>query len=113
MNKDKTQTARILECFLTAVIIISAVTLVFSGVAISKVNTDYMETGVRAAKIVAERENMQISVTTHEGILLSPQKNFPVDMILKLLPPPVNTSYFIAKELTDFAKNNFSGNETN
>ncbi len=102
--KEKTQTMRILESFLTAVIVISAVTLVASGVAISKVNTDYMESGIRAAKIVAERESMQISVTTHKGLLLSPQKALPIDTILKFLPPPVNTTYFIAEELLELTE---------
>ncbi len=113
MFKKKKQTMRILDGFLTAVIIISAVTLVCSGIAISKVNTDYMETGVRAAKIVAERESMQISVATHEGIKLAPRYNFPIESILKFLPPPLNTAYFIAEELMNTAESDGGENDTN
>ncbi len=113
MLAKKTQTLRILDGFLTSVIIISAATLVCSGIAISKVNTDYMETGVRAAKIVVERESMQISVTTHEGILISSDYDLPIDTVLQFLPPPINTTYFIAKELTEPVENHNIQNEVN
>ncbi len=101
MLKEKTQTARILDGFVTVIIIASAVILVLSGVAISKVNTDYMETGIRAEKIVAERSSMQISLTTHDGIFISSENDLPIDTILTFLPPPVNTVYLITNEIID------------
>ena len=86
---------------MTVIVLITAVMLVVCGVAIIKVNTDYMQTGVRAGKIVAERENMQISVTTHEGIKLTTRPDYidMIDKVLTFLPPPVNTTYLITKEL--------------
>lgn len=106
MQKDKTQTRRIIEAYVTVVVLVTAVTLVFSGIAISKINTDYMETGVRAGKIVAERENMQISVTTHEGIKLTPSRNYldVADKVLTFLPPPVNTTYLTVKEIAEIIR---------
>ncbi len=101
MKAEKTQTRKLIEAYITAVVLITAVMLVLSGIAISKINTDYMETGVRAGKIVAERQSQQISLTTHEGIELKAQTDYlPVaDKILTYLPPPVNTTYLIAKEI--------------
>ena len=101
MKKEKNQTQRIIDSFITAVILIFSFTLVGCGVAISKINTDYMETGVRAGKIVAERESQQISVTMHDGIQLKTQTDYLqiADKILTYLPPPVNTTYLVAKEI--------------
>lgn len=101
MKKEKNQTQRIIDSFITSIILIFSFTLVGCGVAVSKINTDYMETGVRAGKIVAERESQQISVTTHDGIELRTQTNYldVVDKILTYLPPPVNTTYLVAKEI--------------
>ena len=106
MQKDKTQTRRIIETYFTLVVLVTAVTLVMSGIAISKINTDYMETGVRAGKIVAERENTQISVTTHEGIRLEPNNEYlaVADKVLTFLPPPVNTTYLVVKEIIELVE---------
>lgn len=106
MYKEKTQVRRIVNVYMTLVIIITAVTLVMSGIAISKINTDYMESGVRAGKIVAERESTQISVTTHEGILLTPKHDYltVIDKVLTFLPPPVNTTYLMAKEIMELVE---------
>ena len=103
MKKEKNQTQRIIDSFITSIILIFSFTLVGCGVAVSKINTDYMETGVRAGKIVAERESQQISVTTHDGIELRTQTNYldVVDKILTYLPPPVNTTYLVAKEIVE------------
>ncbi|MBR3836436.1 MAG: hypothetical protein IKJ69_06610 [Clostridia bacterium] len=104
MSKEKTQLQRIFDVYVTVIVLITAVMLVVCGVAISKVNTDYMQTGIRAGKIVAERENMQISVTTHEGIELKADKNYLeiADKVLSFLPPPVNTTYLMTKELMEW-----------
>lgn len=101
--KYKSQTVRILGCFLTVVVMISSIMLLMSGIAISKMNTDYMETGVRAGKIVAERESRQISLTTHKGLKLSPvADNDYLDKILTYMPVPINTTYLIVKNISEF-----------
>ena len=101
MKTEKTQTRKIIETYITVVVLITAMMLVISGIAISKINTDYMESGVRAGKIVAERQSQQISLTTHEGIELKTQTDYlaSADRVLTYLPPPVNTTYLIAKEI--------------
>lgn len=60
MKSYKTQFARITDAFIGVTAIITAVTLVASGIAVSKINTEYMATGIKTAKIVAERENEEI-----------------------------------------------------
>ncbi len=102
MKNQKTQTQRILDSFVATIILIVAGTLVASGIAISKINTDYMESGVRAGKIVAERTAQQISVTTHDGLTISGETD-PDKFIRSLayLPPPVNTTYMIVTDLID------------
>ena len=101
MKSEKTQTRKIIETYITVVVLITAMMLVLSGIAVSKINTDYMETGVRAGKIVAERQSQQISLTTHEGIELKAKTDYlpVIDKIITCLPPPVNTTYLIAKEV--------------
>ena len=102
MKKQKTQMQRIIDCFVTSIIIIVAAILISSGIAISKINTDYLESGVRAGKIVAERKAQQISVTTHEGITLSGETNpEKYTKILAYLPPPVNTAYMLVENVTE------------
>lgn len=103
MQKDKPQARRIIDAYVTIVVLVTAFTLVMTGIAISKINTDYMQTGVRAGRIVAERESMQISITTHDGIELQPKKSYLeiADKVLTFLPPPVNTTYLIAKEIVE------------
>lgn len=107
MNKTKTQTRRIIETYITLVVLVTGIVLVFSGIAVSKINTDYMQTGIRAGKIVAERENMQISVTMHDGITLSSKPEYfeTIDKVIRFLPPPINTTYIAIKELLTFNQN--------
>ncbi|MCQ2485132.1 MAG: hypothetical protein MJ168_07340 [Clostridia bacterium] len=101
MPKEKTQTKRILDGFVTAVVIVTALTLIASGISISKINTEYLETGVRASKIVAERKSQQILVTQNEAVLLKSDKKHyaAADKILTFLPPPVNTVYLSVREI--------------
>ena len=101
MYKEKSQTRRLIDAYITTVAIVTAATLVMTGVAISKINTDYMQTGERAGRIVAERQNEQISLTTHEGITIAPESDYlaVADKILTFLPPPVNTTYLMIKEV--------------
>lgn len=106
MKKEKSQTMHILDGFVTAAVIITSATLVASGVCVSRINTEYLETGVRAAKIVAERENRQIFLTENESIKLPSDKDFYKisDRILTFLPPPINTVYLTVKEFKDALK---------
>ena len=99
--KEKSQMRRLIDAYIATVAIVTAATLVMTGVAISKINTDYMQTGERAGRIVAERENAQISLTTHEGITIAPEGDYlaVADKILTFLPPPVNTTYLMIKEV--------------
>lgn len=100
MKNEKTQTKRILDGFITSVILIFSITLITSGIAISKINTDYTETGMQAGKIVAERQAQQISVTTHDGLTLKGENNPEAfRKIINLLPPPINTTYMILEEI--------------
>lgn len=102
MKNQRTQTQRILDCFVATIILVIAGTLVASGIAISKINTDYMETGVRAGKIVAERTAQQISVTTHDGLTISGKPDTEKFIrSLAYLPPPVNTTYMIVTDLIE------------
>lgn len=102
MKSDKTQISKILDGFVTTVVILTAATLVASGIAISKINTEYMTTGIKAAKIVAEHENKEISVSLDDNIIITREKDFlAVDKILSLLPPPINTGYMIVREIKD------------
>ena len=98
---------RILDGYVTAVVIITSVTLVASGICISRMNTEYLETGVRAAKIVAERESRQIFLTENEAISLPSDSRFYyiADKVLTFLPPPVNTVYLAAKEFREAEEN--------
>ena len=108
MYKYKTQARRIAEAYITVVVLVTAVSLVITGIAVSKINTDYMRTGERAGKIVAERESTQISVTTHERLTLTTQHDFfrIADKILTFLPPPVNTTYLTVKEIAEMVRQN-------
>ena len=102
MKKERTQTMKIIDAFVTTVILITAATLVASGIAVSRMNTEYLETGVKSAKIVAERDSRQIFVTDSESITLAPQRDFSfIDKILSFLPPPINTVYLTVKEFRE------------
>lgn len=102
MKKEKSQTAAIIDGFVTAVVVITAATLIASGVSISRINTEYLETGVRAAKIVAERDSRQIFMTDSEKILFNADNKYDkVDTFLMFLPPPVNTVYLTIKQIAN------------
>ncbi len=102
MKREKTQTQRILDVFVTSVILIVGITLVTSGIAVSKINTDYLESGVATGKIIAEREARQISLTTHDGLKLTSEQNpETIKKVLTFLPPPINTTYMIVEEIKE------------
>ena len=102
MKQEKTQTQRILDVFVTSVILIVGITLVTSGIAVSKINTDYLESGVATGKIIAERDAQQISLTTHDGLKLTSEQNpETIKKVLTFLPPPINTTYMIAEEIKE------------
>lgn len=102
MSKEKTQIRRIIETYVTVIVLVISAILILSGIAISKINTDYMETGVRAGKIVAERENTEISIITHDGIEIKPENDInTINKFLTLLPPPINTTFLIYNEITE------------
>ena len=102
MKKEKSQTAKIIDGFVTAVVVITAATLISSGISISRINTEYLETGVRAAKIVAERDSRQIFLSDSEAVIFSADNKYDkVDKILTFLPPPVNTVYLTIKEFCE------------
>lgn len=102
MYRSKSQTRRIIDTYVTVIILVISITLILSGIVISKINTDYLENGIRAGKIVAERENTQISIINHNGVKLE-NNNFlylnVIDRTLPFLPPPVNTSYLLVQEI--------------
>ncbi len=78
--------------------------MVASGIAVSKINTDYLETGVQAGKIVAERQAQQISLTTHDGLTLTGESDPEFfKKILPFLPPPINTGYYIFEEIEKYS----------
>lgn len=107
MKSYKSQTVRLTEKFITAVVIIVSVMLVSSGIAIAKVNTEYMSTGVRAAKIVAERDNEEIFVSMNDRKFRAADKILydRVDSVLSFAPAPINTGYFIFKEIYSVTAN--------
>lgn len=96
MKNGRKQLTGIINGFITAAVIIISVSLVTSGIAISKVNSEYMETGVRAAKLIAERENEQISVSLNDAMMYEGNTQTErLEKVLELMPPPVNTGYYI------------------
>ena len=96
MKNESNQLTRIINGFITASVIIISVSLIAAGIATSKVNSEYMETGVRAAKIVAERENEQISLSLNDTQMYSGEgSSDKIEVALSLMPPPVNTGYYI------------------
>ena len=100
MKSYKTQFARITDAFIGVTAIITAVTLVASGIAVSKINTEYMATGIKTAKIVAEREN-EIFFSLGGKKFSSPKnikENFKT--IGYLLPAPLNAVYYIYEKVT-------------
>lgn len=104
MLRSNSQLIGIINGFITAAVIIISISLVASGIAISKVNSEYMETGVRAAKIIAERENEQISVSLNDAMMYEGSSKAEIlEKVLELMPPPVNTGYYIYRELCSLA----------
>lgn len=100
MKNEKSQTMKIIDGFVTTVVILTAATLVASGVSVSRMNTEYLETGVRSAKIVAEKDSRQIFVANDDSVLLTPQRDYSIiGKIMSFLPPPVNTAYLAVKEI--------------
>lgn len=99
MKYEKTQAQKVFDSFLTCVILILGLTVVASGIAVSKINTDYLETGVKSGKIIAERQAQQISLTTHDGLTLTSESDPDFfKKIFSFLPPPINTGYYIYNE---------------
>lgn len=101
MKSYKTQFARITDAFIGVTAIITAVTLVASGIAVSKINTEYMATGIKTAKIVVERENEEIFFSLGGKKFSSPKnikENFKT--IGYLLPAPLNAVYYIYEKVT-------------
>ena len=97
MKSYKTQFARISDAFIGVTAVIMAVTLVASGIAVSKINTEYMATGVKTAKIVAEREN--------DEIFSSPKRiKDNIKTIGYLLPAPLNAVYYIYEKVSERVK---------
>lgn len=102
MKSYKTQFARISDAFIGVTAVITAVTLVASGIAVSKINTEYMATGVKTAKIVAERENEEIFFSLGEKKFSSPKRiNDNIKTIGYLLPAPLNAVYYIYEKVSD------------
>lgn len=99
MKNYKTQFSRITDTFISVTAVITAAILIASGLAVTKINTEYMETGVKTAKIVAERENEEIFISMN-GKKFSTQKNMEkiFDTVLYFLPAPVNALIYIGKE---------------
>mgnify|MGYP004496371395 FL=1 len=105
MKSYKTQFARISDAFIGVTAVITAVTLVASGIAVSKINTEYMATGVKTAKIVAERENEEIFFSLGEKKFSSPKRiNDNIKTIGYLLPAPLNAVYYIFEKVSERVK---------
>lgn len=105
MKSYKTQFARISDAFIDVTAVIMAVTLVASGIAVSKINTEYMATGVKTAKIVAERENEEIFFSLGEKKFSSPKRiNDNIKTIGYLLPAPLNAVYYIYEKVSERVK---------
>lgn len=100
MKSYKTQFARITDAFIGVTAVITAATLVASGIAVSKINTEYMATGIKTAKIVAERDNEEIFFSLGEKKLSAP-RNIKSDIktIGYLLPAPLNAAYYIYEKI--------------
>lgn len=105
MKKYKSSLSKILNAFVITTVISVSITLIASGIAISKVNTDYMSTGVHTAKIIAEHSNEEIFISINgqrlkQNTMLKPD----IDLILSLAPAPINTLYLLFTEISDFVQ---------
>lgn len=107
MQKNKFQSIKITEAFITAVVVAVSVTLVASGIAISKINTEYMTSGIRAAKIVAERDNQEIFISMNDKKFSADGNDLSkkIEFALSVMPAPVNTGYFIYNEINSLINN--------
>lgn len=102
MKSYKTQFSRIMDSFIGVTAIITAVTLVASGIAVSKVNTEYMATGVKSAKIVAERENEEIFFSLGGRKFSAPKGvKESLEEIVYFLPTPLNTVCYIIDRVAE------------
>jgi len=91
---------KILNAFVITMVFTISLTLIASGIAISKVNTDYMSTGIHAAKIIAERNNEEIFISINGQRLGKSSQSMPdFDKILSLCPAPINTIYILITEI--------------
>ncbi len=99
MKSYKTQFAKITDTFISVTAVITAAILVASGLAVTKVNTEYMESGVRTAKIVSERENEEIFFSMN-GRKFSPPESLSEKLkdSLYFLPAPLNAIYYFGEE---------------
>lgn len=107
MKQYKTQLERINDAFIGVTVVIIAATLVASGLAVSKVNTEYMETGIKAEKIIAERENEEIFFSLG-GRKFSPPKKLEekLNSVALYLPAPLNGMVYIADEIFNLITKN-------
>lgn len=103
--KYKSQMRRINEFYIGFIVVIISAMLVMSGVAVSKINTEYMDTGVKAARIVAERENEEILVSMNGRKFSAPrQMSEYLQTAARLLPAPLNGIYFFFDEIFELIK---------
>lgn len=100
VKKIKTQARRITEAYIGATALITAAMLVMSGIAVTKVNTEYMSTGIKAAKIVAERENEEIFVSMN-GRKFAASKDIEESLktAVGFLPAPLNAVHYFVGEI--------------
>lgn len=103
MKSFKSQTRKIYEVFISLSVIIASAMLVASGLAVSKINTEYMESGVKAAKIIAQRENEEIFVSLNGRKFAPPQEiDEYIETAAMLLPAPLNVVYYFCNEIAAF-----------
>ena len=103
--KYKTQFSRITDAFIGVTAVILAAVLVVSGMAVTKINTEYMETGIKTAKIVAERENEEIFFSLN-GRKFSPAQSMDEKLktAVRLLPAPLNAVFYLGEEIGEMFK---------
>lgn len=99
MKRYKTQFSRITDTFVSVTAVITAAILVASGLAVTKVNTDYTESGVKTAKIVSERENEEIFFSMN-GRKFAPTQNIgnKLKFYAYFLPAPLNAVYYLGEK---------------
>ena len=103
--KYKTQFSRITDTFIGVTAVILAAVLVASGMAVTKINTEYMETGIKTAKVVAERENEEIFFSLN-GRKFSPVQSMDEKLrtAVRLLPAPLNAVFYLGEEIGEMFK---------